>query len=308
MSAAAQYQVTPPYGVPQATDRVYPGQGAYPGQAPYPAPGGYPGQMPYPTPGVTGGYPGQPPYPAQGGMTGGYPGQLPYPTQGVTGGYPGQVPYPTQGGVTGGYPGQTPYPAPGGGAMGTYPGQPPYGAGGDGQLEARLDAMMQGERQDFGVPPSRGLHGGAMHAPTPNQIPGGQVITTKGVYELVRGAGVPVLIFDVLGAGETLPNAIAAVPASSPGSFQDQTQQQFGQFLAQATQRNMDTPLVFYCQGTQCWMSYNAALRAINLGYRNVLWYRGGLEAWKQAGLPTQQAAMSQQQPSGPGGRPNARY
>ena len=42
-----------------------------------------------------------------------------------------------------------------------------------------------------------------------------------------------------------------------------------------------------YCQGTYCWMSYNAALRAINLGYTNVLWYRGGIEAWKQAGLPT---------------------
>jgi hypothetical protein len=40
-------------------------------------------------------------------------------------------------------------------------------------------------------------------------------------------------------------------------------------------------------------MSYNAALRAINAGYTNVLWYRGGIEAWKMAGLPTQ--AVQQQ-------------
>ena len=26
--------------------------------------------------------------------------------------------------------------------------------------------------------------------------------------------------------------------------------------------------------------SYNAALRAMQLGYRNVLWYRGGLSSW----------------------------
>ena len=31
-----------------------------------------------------------------------------------------------------------------------------------------------------------------------------------------------------------------------------------------------DTALVFYCQSPQCWMSYNVALRAINLGYPNV--------------------------------------
>jgi rhodanese-related sulfurtransferase len=35
-------------------------------------------------------------------------------------------------------------------------------------------------------------------------------------------------------------------------------------------------------------MSYNAALRAINLGYRNVLWYRGGVEAWKAGGNQVQ--------------------
>ena len=28
----------------------------------------------------------------------------------------------------------------------------------------------------------------------------------------------------------------------------------------------------------------------INLGYTNVLWYRGGIEAWKQAGMPVQSA------------------
>nr|WP_146910579.1 rhodanese-like domain-containing protein [Arenimonas daejeonensis] len=56
--------------------------------------------------------------------------------------------------------------------------------------------------------------------------------------------------------------------------------------MQQATQGRKDRPMVFYCQSTQCWMSYNAALRAINLGYTKVLWYRGGIEAWQQAGLP----------------------
>lgn len=35
-------------------------------------------------------------------------------------------------------------------------------------------------------------------------------------------------------------------------------------------------PLVFYCHHHHCWLSYNAALRAIKLGYTNVMWYRWG--------------------------------
>jgi len=146
-----------------------------------------------------------------------------------------------------------------------------------------LDALMAWERQDMGVRPTRELHNGAMHGPTPNQIPGGQVITTKGLLPLLQ-QGIPVHVFDVLGTAQTLPNAISAVRASEPGSFNDQTQQELAQMLQQVTRGNASAPLVFYCQGPQCWMSYNAALRAIALGYKNVLWYRGGMEAWNQAG------------------------
>ena len=148
-----------------------------------------------------------------------------------------------------------------------------------------LDALMAWERQDMGVRPTRELHSGAMHGPTPNQIPGGQVITTKGLLPLLQ-QGIPVHVFDVLGTAQTLPNAIPAARAAEPGSFDDDTQREFARMLEQVTRGNAEAALVFYCQGPQCWMSYNAALRAIALGYRNVLWYRGGMEAWNQAGQP----------------------
>jgi PQQ-dependent catabolism-associated CXXCW motif protein len=162
---------------------------------------------------------------------------------------------------------------------------------------------MQWERQDMGVPPTRQLHTGAMHGPTPTQIPGGQVITTKGLVPLMQGGQVQVLVFDVLGAPQQLPNAIPAAAAAQAGSFNDATQQQFGQMLQQLTRGRNDIPLVFYCQGPQCWMSYNAALRAINLGYRNVLWYRGGIEAWQRGGLPLGQSQYTQGG-APPGGQP----
>ena len=149
-----------------------------------------------------------------------------------------------------------------------------------------LDALMATERQDFGVAPVSALHAGEMHGPTPASIPGGQVITTKGLVELLRGGQVPVLTLDILGGPEMIQGAVYAVPAAQAGTFNDQTQQQFGQFLQQTTGGNKQYPIVMYCLSPECWMSYNAALRAINLGYTNVLWYRGGIEAWKKAGLP----------------------
>ena len=176
-------------------------------------------------------------------------------------------------------------PAPSQGGFGQPPGgfgQPPSGGA------ANLDALMQLERQDYGIAATQQLHAGQMHGPTPASIPGGQVITTKGLVELIRGGQAPVLVLDVLGGPEMIQGAQYAAPAAQAGAFNDQTQQQFGQYLQQATSGNKQYPIVTYCLSTQCWMSYNAALRAINLGYTNVLWYRGGIEAWKQAGMPTQ--------------------
>ena len=86
------------------------------------------------------------------------------------------------------------------------------------------------------------------------------------------------------------PDALSAIA----NSFADQVQRDFGGYLQQVKRGNPETPLVFYCLNPECWMSYNAALRAINLGYRNVLWYRGGIEAWQQAGQPTAPAGMAQ--------------
>ena len=42
--------------------------------------------------------------------------------------------------------------------------------------------------------------------------------------------------------------------------------------------------LVFLCASARCWLSYNAALRAVRLGYADVRWYRGGIEAWGAGG------------------------
>jgi rhodanese-related sulfurtransferase len=158
------------------------------------------------------------------------------------------------------------------------------------------------ELKDHGVAATSKLHAGEMHGPTPTSIPGGKFIATPALVELLKNPSNGALVFDVLGGPDRLPNAQSAVPAHQAGSFDDNTQREFGQYLKQVTQGKQDIPMVFYCASTLCWMSYNAALRAVNMGYRNVLWYRGGLDAWKAAGQPLQSARQGQ----GQGGNDNA--
>ena len=46
-----------------------------------------------------------------------------------------------------------------------------------------------------------------------------------------------------------------------------------------------DLPLVFYCR-RDCWMSWNAAKRALQLGFKKVDWYPDGVDGWQEAGFP----------------------
>lgn len=232
-----------------------------------------------------------------------------YPAQ--QGGFPAQAPS----GYPGTEPGNTRYPPPNMPSQDGYDnagnrGMAPGGAPDPAQANP-LQRIVQAELQDYGVPPQQQLQAN-FHGPTPTRIPGGEVITTDRVIGLVqqnlqgRNAA---LIFHVLGPGPRLPGAENAGPAAQAGSFNDATQQEFGRYLQQVTAGDKAKPMLFYCQSTQCWMSYNAALRAIAMGYSRVYWYRGGIEAWQQAealamSMPAQgQAAQGQAQATPTGWR-----
>ena len=68
--------------------------------------------------------------------------------------------------------------------------------------------------------------------------------------------------------------------------------------LGAVTAGDENKPIAFYCKA-DCWMSWNAAKRAIGYGYRNVLWFPGGAEAWEAAGFPLQ-PAKPEEVPLGP--------
>jgi PQQ-dependent catabolism-associated CXXCW motif protein len=67
----------------------------------------------------------------------------------------------------------------------------------------------------------------------------------------------------------------------------------FRRSLEEVTAGDRTRTLVFYCQ-TDCWMSWNAAKRAMTLGHARVHWYPEGTDGWTAAGLPV---AESQPRP-----------
>jgi len=76
------------------------------------------------------------------------------------------------------------------------------------------------------------------------------------------------------------------IPGAGLGETPPAVDDFFRKQLAAATDNDASRQLIIYCHRT-CWLSWNAAKRAIGYGYRNVYWYRDGIEGWKAAHLPT---------------------
>jgi len=146
-------------------------------------------------------------------------------------------------------------------------------------------AASANEDVDYGLAPVSTLRTADFHAPTPREVPGAKTIRTGALRDSLQADPHP-LLFDVLGGDvhASLPGAIWLPGAGRGQSFTDTVQARFAQTLNALTKGDRKRPLVFFCQGPQCWLSYNAALRAVALGYETVYWYRGGIEAWIAAG------------------------
>lgn len=120
---------------------------------------------------------------------------------------------------------------------------------------------------------------------TPMSIPGGKVIGTIEL-SVKMNASRPPIIISSMGGSTGIPRAVDLKYSSEGGEYTDLIQQRFEKDLNNLTNGDKRTELVFYCHHSQCWMSYNSALRAIHLGYQNVYWYRGGINSWIKYGGP----------------------
>ncbi|WP_374666991.1 protein kinase [Ramlibacter sp.] len=160
---------------------------------------------------------------------------------------------------------------------------PPPAAPAAAATEARFFAN---EDTDWGVAPTREPRVKPLHAPTPRSLPGGRTIATLDLKALLL-ANRSVVVIDVLDtkARMTVPGA-AWMPGAGQGRLGPPAKAGFANALQELTGGDRGRPLVFLCLNAECWLSYNAALHAIEAGYTQVHWYRGGTDAWTGAGLP----------------------
>lgn len=100
------------------------------------------------------------------------------------------------------------------------------------------------------------------HPPKPAGLPAGTIWHEASHMTIERAVWLPNVGFGVL----------------SP-----QFDEYFRRNLKMLTGGDQTKPLVFFCL-RNCWMSWNAAKRALSYGYSHVSWYRDGTDGWQEIG------------------------
>lgn len=136
-------------------------------------------------------------------------------------------------------------------------------------------------------------------SPVPQTLAGARVLTAETAEELWRTHSA--VFIDVYPKPPKPPNLPAGtfwrdpvhrtidgahwVPNVGYGALPDDIEAYFKRSLEKLSGGDRDRLLVIFCQ-KDCWMSWNAARRALSYGYRNIAWFRDGTDAWEELGYP----------------------
>jgi len=149
-------------------------------------------------------------------------------------------------------------------------------------------------------PEPDGFWTGPTQGAVPATLAGGTVIGTADLAALVERGGA--VLIDVapaprapegLAPGTTwtppphrsLPGSVW-LPGVGQGELPPDVDAWFRARLAELTGGDRNRPVVLFCH-PDCWISWNAAKRAILYGYTGVYWYPDGVEGWQDADMPT---------------------
>jgi len=148
------------------------------------------------------------------------------------------------------------------------------------------------------VPEPDGYRTDAYRTPVPKTLTGARVIGADEAETLLKGGGA--VFIDVYPRAPKPPNLPAGTVWRDPthmtiegahwlpnvgyGVLSAEFETYFKSRLATLTADDVSKPVVFFCL-KDCWMSWNAGKRALSWGYKNVIWFPEGTDAWQQAGF-----------------------
>ena len=163
-------------------------------------------------------------------------------------------------------------------------------------------AKQRGDSELFDA--ATGYRISAYRASAPSSINGGKLIGIDALEVLIEKEKpllVDVMYFDhgllsrlsfgLLGPNPNRMNIPGSVwlPKLGQGKVDEIELAQIKTTLTQLTGGNMEKPMVYYCL-SNCWVSWNAARRAIEMGYKQVYWFKDGTDVWSDAGLKLEPA------------------
>jgi PQQ-dependent catabolism-associated CXXCW motif protein len=158
-----------------------------------------------------------------------------------------------------------------------------------------------------GVPEPPAYWTGEVNGPVPDSLHGATVIHTavlakrlsRGEIVVIDVSNAPVRPAEMAPGAPWMPLPHGGLPGAlwlpgvGTGVLSAPVDEWYRARLKEATRGDFDAPLAVYCHA-RCWLSWNAAKRAVAAGYRHVSWYPEGIEGWTAAGRMT---AMLEPQP-----------
>lgn len=156
----------------------------------------------------------------------------------------------------------------------------------DKELESRLNRTRLGafdpaDKVDFEFVSTRGFY-------TPETLAGVVIPNAEQVKKLMSEG---VSLFDVRPQAQYreahIPGAVNVTYQMNSPKEVDYDDAVDGFDLTKLP-KDKNTPIIFQCNGAECWYSYKAARYMVKRGYAKIYWFRTGLPAWKAAGYPVQ--------------------
>lgn len=149
---------------------------------------------------------------------------------------------------------------------------------------ARLGTFEPADRPDFDFVSTRGFF-------TPEVLPGATLVTAEQVRRLMAQK---VPVFDVRPQVQFREGHISGavnVPYRMNSPKEVDYDDGIDAFDLSRLPQDKNAPMIFQCNGAECWYSYKAARYMVKRGFKKVYWFRTGLPAWKAAGYAVQRSS-----------------